>query len=314
MKSLSLLLLLSITFTGFGQSDCSTTVYSGTGTFYIDAGTSPGACAFPITENLPFICAINLDQYNTASLCGTCLEVTGNQGSEIVYVVDQFSPSSAGDLDFNQAAFEAIIGNTSLGSGAISWKVVSCPLTSFPLELTIGSGVNPFYHVFLIHRHVNQLSLVEEWINSSWVAMTRTSSNSWERSVDNVSNTNVRVTDIFGEQIVINGIDIFNASTSYFASTNFTPCLSENSLSELDPSVMKILVGPTEVSVSSKKLIQTLRVLDMNGRMLIERVYDVPAHQVSTPMNGLSSGSYILQLEGSDGAPIGTGQVFVSGN
>ncbi len=283
-----------------GQSDCPSQTYTGTATYYSTAGSAPGACSFPTSENLTYICAVNSTQYNTAAMCGACLQVSGTLGQQIVYVVDEGNSLGTNALDMNQAAFEAIVGNANLGTGTVTWKVVSCPLASYPLELTQATGSNPWYLNYTIHRSVNPIDSVEVLISGIWNAMTRQSYNGWTAASftpNNVTIADVRVTDIFGEKITIPNVDMTNIGVSYFATSNFTPCVTSNvGLDALSKSTSKVLYDENNVIIKSVNPIQSIAVFDLMGKEVYRMETKEPVQTYQINASQLAKGFYSLTM------------------
>ena len=99
---------------------------SGEGTYYDADGT--GNCSFDASPGDLMVAAINAADYQSAALCGACLEVTGPNGSVRVRVVDQCPGCAHGDLDLSRQAFQRL-SPLSAGRIPITWRQVACDVT-----------------------------------------------------------------------------------------------------------------------------------------------------------------------------------------
>lgn len=251
------------------QGTCSQTTYSGNATNYI-AGNSVGACQLDSSELGPYFCAMNSVQYDSASFCGACLEITGTAGTQIAAVWDMCPSCASGDLDLNPATFQAVVGNLSIGIGSISWKVVSCPWSSQNLWLTNQNG-NPWYACFLVHNATNEISSVEVYHNSNWETLTRRMDNAWICSTCTLSGDSaldVRITDIFGQQITVPQANMYGSNTPQYASSNFSPCVNAGIKKVTENDGVKIYEKNNLLYISSPKTFNKIGIYESSGRLV----------------------------------------------
>jgi expansin len=229
---LSLLTLSCFVVVANAQSNCNSTVYSqGSATYYtlLDdaAGTArSGNCSFVNNDIKPYYGAMYTPIYDNSNYCGVCVEVTGKKGTQIIQIVDQCpSCQVVGDIDLSPAAFKATIGELSIGKATISWKAVACPLAGKNIRVST-QGSNQWYAKVIIEQHVNKIKAVEIFNSGSWKALTREPDNGWTSTGISISgNTQVRITDIFNEQVVVDGVEIASETNKTFTGTsNFKPC------------------------------------------------------------------------------------------
>lgn len=292
MKNVLFLVFVSFLHYSWSQTPCPTAVFSGTGTFYTSDPLQIGACSFPGSENTMYFCAMNEAQYNTASFCGTCLEITGNAGTEIVYVTDMTPGGLSGNLDMNQAAFEATVGAASLGSGSISWRQVNCPFAS-PVSLTTGAGTNPYYIEYTIHQHVNEIQNVEIYVNSSWQGLQRQTNNVWTApfALNNVITCDVRITDLFGQTVLVSGVSN-NGAGSYNADGNFSPC---SAAGITDEGIETTLNRSGNILTFLMKDGYKIELYNMAGQLIISQGSNV------LDISGQPSGIYFVSIESPEG-------------
>ncbi len=292
-----LFFLVFLSKQSFAQGPCPTTTFSGTATYY--TGSVAFACSFDTTETGSYYCAMNQSQYDTAAYCGTCLSVTGSNGTHLVLVNDLCPSCTSGSLDLSPLAFEAVVGDLSIGTGAISWKLVSCPYAS-PLWITCNPGSNPYYGSVLVHHSVNKIAGVEVYYDSSWHAMTRTTDNYWTSSLTNDSVFSIRVTDIYGSQITVDSVKT-NVSMNFNATSNFAPC------STTDVTNVAGLAEQAYCYYSNQQLwlndnegYQSVLITDLSGRVIYSQNFDKLIIQCGIPVAHLSAGMYLIQLRRRD--------------
>ena len=271
LKSLIFTFNLLIEQSIYCQSNCPTEIVTGIATHYTNTSNISGTCMFPPNENPAYICAVNTAKYDTSSICGSCLQITGAVGQEIFYVIDEQPSATTNSLDLDQAGFEAILGTSTNGSGTVNWKIVSCPLTSLPLQLTISSGSSAWYYMYHILHAVNPITTVEVSINGTWTNLIRNNNNTWILAPNNVPIADIRVTDIFGEQLIIPNVDASNSSTPYFAATNFTPCTaSSNGINQLISDNIYLTYEENLITINSSAILNRILISDITGKEVFQ--------------------------------------------
>ena len=136
-----------------------------------------------------------------AKYCGMCVEMTGAKGTDIVRVVDECPDchehnTGDTDIDLSPSAFEAIVGDESIGRSSITWKEVSCPWST-PISLMIESG-HQWSIQLIVENEVNRIASVEISSDggSNWDAMDRTVANQWSRGSMSGETKDFRITDL----------------------------------------------------------------------------------------------------------------------
>ncbi len=179
-------------------------VYRGEGTYY-DFADGDGNCTFGPSPDDLMVAAVNHAQYDNAALCGAYAAVTGPKGSVTVRIVDQCPECPYGDLDLSPEAF-AKIADLYLGRVPITWQLVS-PILDGPIVYHFKDDSHQWWASVQIRNHRNPIMRFE-YLNSNSVfqEVTRASYNQYEMNGIGLGPFTFRVTDIFGNTIVDNGI------------------------------------------------------------------------------------------------------------
>jgi expansin (peptidoglycan-binding protein) len=288
------------------QSNCNSKVYSqGSATYYtlLDdaAGTGRnGNCSFVNNDVKPYYGAMYTPIYDNSNYCGVCVEVTGKKGTQIIQIVDQCPSCHVdGDIDLSPAAFQVIIGDLSIGKSAISWKAVACPLAGKNIRVST-QGSNQWYAKVIIEQHVNKIKTVEIYDASSWKSLVRGADNGWTTSgVSIAGNTQVRITDIFNEQVVVDGVEIASGTNKTFTGTsNFKPCIT-TSLEDLS-AVRNIQIYPNPASdiilIDEVEGIQLVNVYNTLGELVMIKQITPSQTKVMMDISTLETGMYTLHF------------------
>lgn len=205
--------------------------YNGNGSvtmYWFDQGSSEVNCSYEITNRNPdkvahvvtgdgrFFGAMNTADYNTAAMCGACVEVTRDGSRKVtVTIVDQCPVGSnpkcqRGHIDLSRDAFHEIGGDNEghLGTGnggttgSISWKYVPCPVTGNVIfKWKKGKDGDQYWDELLVENTPFAITSVE--IDGE--AATRKEYNYWEPPEGTISASKdsyrVRVTDVNGSVI-----------------------------------------------------------------------------------------------------------------
>jgi expansin len=128
-----------------------TTTHSGRATYYEWADGS-GACMFdPIPGDL-MVGAMNLIDYDTAAVCGECVQVYGPSSAGIVIRVTDLCPECPkGNIDLSPHAF-SLLADTVLGNIPITWKQVPCPYNT-PIVYHFKDGSNQWWTAVQVRNH-----------------------------------------------------------------------------------------------------------------------------------------------------------------
>ena len=163
-----------------------------------------------------------LQEDGNAKYCGMCVEATGPNGSAIIQIVDECpdcwdrsasgqtltgTNTKFGDIDLSPEAFADVVGHLDIGIGDFDWKEVSCPWTN-PVHIII-EGSHQWYAKIIIGNHINRIAKVEVSDNggSTWVLMERGPDNGWVKGSLSSPTKDFKITDIYGNEIVMNDID-----------------------------------------------------------------------------------------------------------
>ncbi len=288
------------------QSNCNSTVYSqGSATYYtlLDdaAGTArSGNCSFVNNDIKPYYGAMYTPIYDNSNYCGVCVEVTGIKGTQIIQIVDQCPSCHVdGDIDLSPAAFQAIVGDLSIGKSTISWKAVACPLAGKNIRVST-QGSNQWYAKVIIEQHVNKIKAVEIYNSSSWQSMVRGTDNGWTASGISIpGNTQVRITDIFDEQVVVDGVEIASGTNKTFTGTsNFKPCITTSL--EVVSAVRNIQVYPNPASdliiIDDVEGIQMVNVYNILGELVMTKPINASQNKLMMEISTLETGIYTLHF------------------
>jgi hypothetical protein len=288
------------------QSNCNSKVYSqGSATYYtlLDdaAGTArSGNCSFVNSDIKPYYGAMYTPIYDNSNYCGVCVEVTGKKGTQIIQIVDQCPSCHVdGDIDLSPAAFQIIVGDLSIGKSTISWKAVACPLAGKNIRVST-QGSNQWYAKVIIEQHVNKIKTVEIYNSGSWKGLVREADNGWTTSgVSIPGNTQVRITDIFNEQVVVDGVEIASGTNKTFTGTsNFKPCIT-TSLEDLS-AVRNIQIYPNPASdlilIDDVKDIQMVNVYNTLGELVMTTQNNPSQDKLMMNIAALETGIYTLHF------------------
>ena len=176
------------------------------------------------------ITAINLVQWNGSEASGAFFEVSGPKQRDgetpphIVQVVDQL-PERADGFDLSEEAF-AKVADYIDGVVNIDYKLVGPPddyLTAYGYRIDQGivvegiSGTNPYYAAVRLNNHrypIESIDLITD--NSNPIALERQSDNKFVLG-DNYplyGGQDLLVTDIFGQQLTLEDVNITNGSSA----------------------------------------------------------------------------------------------------
>lgn len=207
--------------------------YQGRGTFYDAANPSGGKGAsgydVPVQSELEKIVAINNVQWNGSEASGAFLEVSGPKQRDgatpiIVQVVDYLYERADG-LDLSAEAF-AEIADPIDGIINIEYKLVG-PADDYVTAYgySIGQGIvvegipetNPYYAAVRLNNHRYPIESVELITNEgNLIDLNRESDNRFVLNGNYPLNgaQDLLVTDIFGQQVTLNDVDITNGSSA----------------------------------------------------------------------------------------------------
>lgn len=175
-------------------------VYSGRATEH-EAGQGDGNCLFGPSDSAVQIVAMNETDYDTAAACGDFLEVTGPGGTTVVKVTDRCPECPPGALDLSKQAFARIAGGAQGGLDKVTWRLVS-PADIGPLQFQVKKESSQWWVSLQVRNHRNPIVSLEIQRNGQWVAVQRQMYNYYESEGFGAGPFTVRVTDLYGQQIV----------------------------------------------------------------------------------------------------------------
>lgn len=178
--------------------------YHGKATFY-DAADGDGACLFGPAGDL-MIGAMNETDYESSKACGAYVQVRAANGASITIRITNLCPlpCAPGQIDLAPQAF-AKLADPKLGEIPITWKLLS-PATSDPISIRYKVGSTQWWCGIQVVNHRNPVALLEIRSGNGWRQLTRANYNYFLSPHGDGCGGAIRITDIYGEQLTINGI------------------------------------------------------------------------------------------------------------
>jgi expansin (peptidoglycan-binding protein) len=179
--------------------------YRGVATFYGSDGT--GACLYDASSDV-MTGAMNHTDYETAKACGAYVRVRAANGASITVRITNECPGECapGQIDLSAQAF-AKLAAPSAGRIPITWKLVS-PGAAGQLSIRYKTGSTRYWCGIQVVGHRNPLARLEVGTGSGWRRLERTDYNYFLSEDGNGCGGPIRITDIFGERLTVNGIAI----------------------------------------------------------------------------------------------------------
>ena len=206
-----------------GAVDDGSVLHNGEATFYGDGGG--GNCGFPGEEQPQFHGAMNQIDYDSAAVCGAWVHITGPKGEVTAFIDDRCPECKEGDIDLGPGTFEAI-ADRALGRVPIQWRYVEGPVEG-PIAYYWQTGSSVWHIAVQIRNHRYAITSVEiANAGSDWLSMNRSYDNYFVLAGGINSGESgpfrLRVTDIFGRQLVDTGLVILEGEV-VTGTTNFDP-------------------------------------------------------------------------------------------
>ncbi|WP_128380826.1 expansin EXLX1 family cellulose-binding protein [Streptomyces cavernae] len=178
--------------------------YQGVATHY-DAGTGDGACLYGPSDDL-MVAAMNHTDYEVSKACGAYVLVRAAGGASVTVRITNECPlpCAPGQLDLSKQAF-AKLAELSRGRIPITWSLLS-PSTSDTVSIRYKTGSSPYWCGIQVIDHRNPVARLEVRAGSGWRRLPRTEYNYFLSADGSGCGGAIRVTDIYGEQLTINGI------------------------------------------------------------------------------------------------------------
>ncbi|MEU0998958.1 expansin EXLX1 family cellulose-binding protein [Streptomyces tibetensis] len=182
------------------------TTYNGVATHY-DAKDGDGACLYGPSPDL-MVAAMNHTDYETSKACGAYILVRAANGASVTVRITNECPlpCAPGQIDLSKEAFAKLAG-LSAGRIAITWSLQS-PATSQTLSIRYKTGSSPHWCGIQALGHRNPLARLEVRTGSGWTRLTRTEYNYFLSESGTGCGGPLRLTDIYGEQLTVDGIAI----------------------------------------------------------------------------------------------------------
>ncbi|TCC36267.1 expansin EXLX1 family cellulose-binding protein [Kribbella speibonae] len=178
--------------------------YRGVATAY-EAGDGNGACLYGPAGDL-MIAAMNHTDYESAKACGAYVRVRAANGASItVRIVNECPlPCAPGQLDLSQQAFSRL-ANLAVGRLSITWTLLS-PAAPGTLSIRYKTGSSQWWCGIQVIGHRNPVATLEVRTANGWRKLQRTGYNYFLAPDGNGCGRAIRVTDIYGERLTIDGI------------------------------------------------------------------------------------------------------------
>ena len=194
------------------------TVHTGQATYYNGGITSGHASLAPIPEGI-FVTAINSSDYHGSMMAGAYLHVVASNGNAVdVYVTDS-SGQGTGHLDLNVNAFQQLAA-TSVGRLNITWTIIPFP-TDTPVTFLFSPDSSSSWFSMQVRNHVYPIYSIEIMkSDGSYTTLKRRSDNYFTYSGAGKGPYTFRLTDIYGQVIVEEGIPLTAGGTAV-GSCNF---------------------------------------------------------------------------------------------
>ncbi|WP_033347561.1 expansin EXLX1 family cellulose-binding protein [Kitasatospora aureofaciens] len=195
------------------------TSYQGVATSY-DAADGNGACSFGPSGDL-MIAAMNHTDYETSRACGAYVRVrTANGATITVRIVNECPlPCAPGQLDLSHEAF-AKLADLSVGRLPITWTLLS-PGEPDGMSVRYKTGSSQWWCGIQVIGHRNPVAALEVRTAGGWRQLTRTDYNYFLSPDGGGCGGPIRVTDIYGEQLTVDGIalrpDVVQSARVQFA-------------------------------------------------------------------------------------------------
>jgi expansin (peptidoglycan-binding protein) len=178
--------------------------YPGVATVY-KAGVGDGACSFGPSSDM-MIAAMNTTDYETSKACGAHILVRAANGATVTVLITNECPlpCAPGQLDLSEQAF-AKLAPVKTGRIAITWSLVS-PSSAGTISIRYKNGSSPYWCGVQAIGHRNPIARLEVSTGGGWRQLTRTGYNYFLSPNGSGCGKAIRLTDIYGEQLTINGI------------------------------------------------------------------------------------------------------------
>jgi expansin (peptidoglycan-binding protein) len=168
------------------------------------------------------VAAMNAPQWDTASVCGMCVEVSGPKGAAnkvVIRIVDKCPECKTGDLDLSPQAFD-MIAEHSAGRVQISWQQVACSVSG-GLQYHFKDGSSQYWMAVQVRNSRFPVKKIELQQGQSWTPLTPVDYGYYIKdSNPGPGPFTFRVTSTTGDQITESGV-ILGDNTTFQGSQHF---------------------------------------------------------------------------------------------
>jgi expansin (peptidoglycan-binding protein) len=180
--------------------------YQGVATEY-SAGNGDGACLIGPSSTM-MIAAMNYTDYQNSQACGDYVLVHAADGASITVLITNECPypCAPGQLDLSEQAF-AKLAAPKAGRIPITWQLVS-PSTSTTISLRYKTGSSKWWCAIQVVGERNPVAELEVSTGSGWTELPRADYNYFLSANGAGCGGAIRVTDIYGQQLTVDGISI----------------------------------------------------------------------------------------------------------
>lgn len=180
--------------------------YNGVATEYA-AADGDGACLFGPSSTM-MIAAMNYTDYENSKACGDHILVRASDGASITVLITNECPlpCAPGQLDLSQQAF-AKLANPSAGRISVTWQLLS-PSDSGSISIRYKTGSSQWWCGIQVIGERNPVAELEVRSGSGWMQLPRTSYNYFLSTNGVGCGDEIRITDIYGQQLTASGISI----------------------------------------------------------------------------------------------------------
>jgi expansin (peptidoglycan-binding protein) len=168
--------------------------------------TSMVACHYP-TNTLPqYYGAMNEYDWNTAAVCGACVEITNGGNKLTLQIVDEcpykgnemWCYQGSHHIDLNPAASDALNANS---NPAVTWKFVSCTPTG-NIKYYFDKASQQYYLAVTPMNFKNPMAKMEVLTGGKYAALTRNTSDMFELTMGaGTGALTFRLTDIYNHVV-----------------------------------------------------------------------------------------------------------------
>lgn len=180
--------------------------YNGVATEYA-AADGNGACLYGPAANM-MIAAMNYTDYENSKACGDHILVRASNGATVTVLITNECPlpCAPGQLDLSQQAF-AKIADPSAGRISVTWQLLS-PSDAGTISFRYQTGSSQWWCNIQTIGQRNPVAELEVHTGSGWTQLPRTSYNYFQSAHGAGCGGEIRITDIYGQQLIASGISI----------------------------------------------------------------------------------------------------------